>query len=96
MKGHLLLLVAFAAIASAQSPTTFQYFYDDLNQLSKVVDSTGVVVEYVYDSVGKYPSNQPLDGRTGGPQHLHLHADAGSPIKYHHDTGSRFQPDTRC
>jgi YD repeat-containing protein len=31
---------------------TFRYFYDDAGQLQKVVDSTGVVLEYVYDSVG--------------------------------------------
>ena len=36
----------------AQSPITFQYFYDDLNQLAKVVDSTGNAVQYVYDAVG--------------------------------------------
>ncbi len=43
----------FSAIAlSAQTPGTFQYFYDDLGQLTKVVDSTGNVVEYVYDPVG--------------------------------------------
>src|ERR1039458_3516842 len=36
----------------AQQPVTFQYFYDDLNQLVKVVDSTGVVIQYVYDPVG--------------------------------------------
>ncbi len=41
-----------AAPLSAQVPITFQYFYDDLNQLVKVVDSTGIVIQYVYDSVG--------------------------------------------
>jgi YD repeat-containing protein len=34
------------------APLTFQYFYDDRGQLIKVVDSTGNVVEYVYDEVG--------------------------------------------
>jgi YD repeat-containing protein len=29
-----------------------QYFYDDLGQLTKVVDSTGTIIEYVYDPVG--------------------------------------------
>jgi len=38
--------------ALAQSPITFQYFYDDLNQLVKVIDSTGVVIQYIYDPVG--------------------------------------------
>lgn len=31
---------------------SFQYFYDDLGQLTKVIDSTGTVIEYVYDPVG--------------------------------------------
>jgi YD repeat-containing protein len=45
-------LLALASIALAQQPITFQYFYDDLNQLTKVIDSTGVVIQYVYDPVG--------------------------------------------
>ena len=45
------LLVTVAAIV-AQVPITFQYFYDDTGQLTKVVDSTGVVIEYIYDPVG--------------------------------------------
>ena len=31
---------------------TFQYLYDDIGQLTKVVDSTGIVIEYIYDAVG--------------------------------------------
>ena len=46
-----LLLLALRP-ALAQSPITFQNIYDDLNQLTKVIDSTGVVVQYVYDPVG--------------------------------------------
>ena len=47
------ILVLFSgASLRGQQPITFQYFYDDLNQLTRVVDSTGVVIEYVYDSVG--------------------------------------------
>jgi len=41
-----------AVTLSAQSPITFRYFYDDTGQLTKVVDSTGVVIEYIYDPVG--------------------------------------------
>src|SRR5690349_7412129 len=44
--------VTVVVAALAQTPLTFQYFYDDLNQLVKVVDSTGVVIQYVYDPVG--------------------------------------------
>ncbi len=36
---------------AAQGPI-FQYFYDDVSQLTKVVDSSGTVIEYVYDPVG--------------------------------------------
>lgn len=50
---HLSSLCLLGALASlAQSPVTFQYIYDDLNQLTKVVDSTGVVIEYLYDAAG--------------------------------------------
>ena len=48
----LLFAVTLAAPALAQQPITFQYFYDETGQLTKVVDSTGVVIEYVYDAVG--------------------------------------------
>jgi YD repeat-containing protein len=48
----LLLALTLATVAHAQAPITFQYFYDELGQLTKVVDSTGNVIEYVYDSVG--------------------------------------------
>jgi YD repeat-containing protein len=36
----------------AQGLQQNRYFYDDLGQLVKVVDSTGTVIEYVYDPVG--------------------------------------------
>src|SRR5712692_8061618 len=48
----LLLVVVLTAPALAQAPITFQYFYDDLGQLVKVIDSAGNVIEYVYDPVG--------------------------------------------
>ena len=41
-----------AVVLLAQGPIGFQYFYDDLNQLIKVIDSTGVVIDYSYDAVG--------------------------------------------
>lgn len=44
--------LVIAGLASPQQPITFRYFYDDTGQLIKVVDSTGVVIEYVYDAVG--------------------------------------------
>ena len=54
MRALLLLLGSLltCALLQAQQPITFQYIYDDLNQLSKVIDSTGVVLTYVYDPVG--------------------------------------------
>jgi YD repeat-containing protein len=48
----LLTLALLPTSVLAQQPITFQYIYDDLNQLSKVIDSTGVVIQYVYDPVG--------------------------------------------
>ena len=41
-----------AADLAAQTPITFRYFYDETGQLTRVVDSTGVALEYVYDAVG--------------------------------------------
>jgi YD repeat-containing protein len=49
---NLLLALVLAAPALAQQPITFQYFYDNLGRLSKVIDSTDTVIEYVYDEVG--------------------------------------------
>lgn len=34
----------------------YYYFYDDLNRLTKAVDSTGVAIGYVYDEVGNHVS----------------------------------------
>jgi YD repeat-containing protein len=52
----MLLLMCLAFLSSdrlnAQSSVGFHYFYDDLGQLTKVIDSTGTVIEYVYDPVG--------------------------------------------
>jgi YD repeat-containing protein len=47
-----LLAFILATSVLAQGTITFQYFYDDLGQLSKVVDSTGVIIEYIYDAAG--------------------------------------------
>jgi YD repeat-containing protein len=44
--------MASCASLLGQMPITFQYFYDEIGQLSRVVDSTGIVIEYVYDPVG--------------------------------------------
>ena len=44
--------VALLTCASAQSLTTFEYLYDSLNQLSRVIDSEGNVLTYTYDQVG--------------------------------------------
>jgi len=47
-----LWMMATVSIVLAQQPITFQYFYDETGQLTRVVDSTEVVIEYVYDGVG--------------------------------------------
>jgi 6-phosphogluconolactonase len=38
--------------AVAQTATTLRCFYDDLGQLTKVIDSNGNEIDYVYDAVG--------------------------------------------
>lgn len=51
-----LIVLAACALAPstgfAQTPITFQYSYDETGQLIRAVDSTGIVIEYVYDAVG--------------------------------------------
>ena len=48
----LALVFGIALIAiHAQSPAT-RYFYDDTNQLIKALDTSGNLIEYVYDSTG--------------------------------------------
>jgi len=47
-----LALIASALTLQAQAPVTYQYIYDGGGQLSDVIDSTGVVVQYVYDQAG--------------------------------------------
>lgn len=48
----MLWLLAFVNCATAQSPVTFRYFYDGNNQLFRVLDSSGNLVEYDYDPAG--------------------------------------------
>jgi len=47
---RILMLIATGNIYSQS--LVFQYFYDDRNQLAKVVDSTGIVIDYTYDPAG--------------------------------------------
>jgi len=54
MKGrifHLGLLLGLA-VTTAQAQLTFRYFYDGNSQLFRVLDSTGNLVEYIYDLTG--------------------------------------------
>jgi YD repeat-containing protein len=51
----LAVMIALLPISSdlrAQSNITLQYFYDDLGQLVKVIDSSGNEIDYSYDAVG--------------------------------------------
>ena len=48
----ILALLASAGRLCAQSNVSFQYFYDDLAQLTKVIDSSGNEIDYIYDPVG--------------------------------------------
>jgi YD repeat-containing protein len=45
------MALVLAPAAFAQS-TSFQYFYDDANELFRVIDSTGTMIEYDYDPAG--------------------------------------------
>src|SRR5213596_2155761 len=49
-----ILLIAFvlARLVPAQSTSPIRYFYDDLGQLTKVVDKNGDAATYSYDAVG--------------------------------------------
>ena len=47
-----LCLGLFLRLAFAATPVTFQYHYDEKGQLVTVEDSTGKVLQYVYDPVG--------------------------------------------
>jgi YD repeat-containing protein len=47
-----LLTLTLPTPLDAQGTTAFQYFYDDLGQLTKVIDSLGNEVDYSYDQVG--------------------------------------------
>jgi YD repeat-containing protein len=50
--GGFLIVSALFVPTQAQNAVTSQYFYDDRGRLVKVVDSSGNVVEYVYDGAG--------------------------------------------
>jgi YD repeat-containing protein len=49
----LVVMFAICGAASVSAQTTnFQYFYDDIGQLAKVIDSAGNEIDYIYDPVG--------------------------------------------
>jgi len=48
----LFLALLFSAAPLHAQATTFQYFYDDANELFRVIDSTGTMIEYIYDPAG--------------------------------------------
>jgi YD repeat-containing protein len=76
-----LLLFAFIPqFVRAQTPTTFQYFYDSLGQLTRVVDSTGVVVEYVYDPVGNILQVKRTAGAPGALSIFSFTPSQGGPL----------------
>lgn len=49
---YVALITVLPFCTFAQTVSSVQYYYDDLGELTKVVDSTGTVIEYVYDPVG--------------------------------------------
>jgi len=44
--------LGLCATLFAQSPTSYRYFYDDANEVYRVLDSTGTLIEYTYDLTG--------------------------------------------
>lgn len=48
----LVILTYVASPTLLYAQPSYQYVYDETNQLVKVLDSTGVLIEYVYDEVG--------------------------------------------
>ncbi len=49
---YALLIMLLAAPIFAQDQITSRYFYDDKGRLTKVIDSSGNVAEYIYDPAG--------------------------------------------
>ena len=47
------VLMASLLPVQAASPITYQYTYDAAGQLTSAIDSTGVVLQYVYDSAAR-------------------------------------------
>jgi YD repeat-containing protein len=47
-----LIAIGVVWVSATAQIITLHYFYDDAGQLTKVVDSAGNVVEYVYDPAG--------------------------------------------
>src|SRR5580700_10739383 len=62
---NLIVLLAALTIATDAWPqtTSFQYFFDDISRLTKVIDSAGNEIDYSYDAVG----NQTQIKRSAAP-----------------------------
>jgi YD repeat-containing protein len=76
----------------AQTPITFRYFYDDAGQLRKVVDSTGVVIEYVYDAVGNILEIRRSTSPPGGLSVFNFTPGHGGPLTVVTIQGEGFAP----
>ena len=44
--------VIFLVVTSASAQTSLRYFYDDAGGLTRALDSSGTLVEYIYDPSG--------------------------------------------
>src|SRR2546428_5013658 len=89
-----MVALVFAALPPlAQAPITFQYFYDDIGQLVKVVDSTGVVIDYVYDAVGNILEiKRSAIGTLGGLTIFSFSPQQGGPLATVAIQGQGFSP----
>jgi YD repeat-containing protein len=84
----------FSAVLLAQAPITFQYFYDDTGQLIKVVDSTGIVIDYVYDAVGNMTQIKRSAGTPGALAILNFTPQQGGPLTKVTISGQGFSTTT--
>jgi len=89
---YLVFVLLAAAGLLAQVPIAFQYFYDDTGQLVKVVDSTGVVIEYVYDPVGNMLEIKRSAAAPGTLAIFSFTPQQGGPLATVTNSGQGFSP----
>ena len=85
-----MVVVLACASLLAQQPMTFHYGYDDIGQLTRVVDSTGVMIEYVYDEVGNMLEIKRSNVVPGALSIHSIHPQAAGPLTHLRIEGQGF------